>query len=1417
MSGQKVVPNDDTDGSILGLSYSLHWGLSPEELQEMYYAADVYINSAWYEGFGLPTLEAMACGVPVIQVNNQGLDGVVNDRQNCLVVPPQNPRTMAEALEILIKDHKLREHLIKNGLKTASRFSLKNQYGMFVAEFEKILNCKFDDTLVKTTKQELECGTEKDRLKKINSQFQPLISVLVPTYNQAKYLPAALDSLIAQTYGNWEAIVVNDGSTDETPLVMERYAAMDRRIRLFQKENGGVASALNEGLKNTRGEWICWLSSDDLFEPNKLAVHIRAIGRQPEIKFFHSHYYYLDEKTGIKKKVHPNLYKQLPSKEFQTLALFFKNYIHGNSVAIHRSVFDRVGNFNEELRYGQDFDMWLRISALYPSHFINERTCVTRWHAGQTTNGFPEGGFYDSCRACIEFLNSHKFSESFPLINLTTLDAVEKVLRETLTIALRLDSMMYKCSFNTSLLERLGEWLSRNCPENLKQILKSQLDGMINSAVDSALPEEIKEALLRLQRIEAKDFRFVPHDFSKETAQHTKKLFSAGKLKEAKSLERYLSHIGSGEEETDIRTSTNFSGTKILFYFDRLGNSNSSPAGTVISILNFARAILRDRPDMTIHLTGNLVNRSEQFESFKILPLPLPDKRDKFLAEYDVVFFATHIRYFKGLAKPDGQLWVLYQHCWEADDPVSLAHMNDFDAVICLSELHEACLGNQGIRAEKLVTIPNLIDTDICSPGDISRNNYSIMFAGGLHPHKCINILLDAFRLVRQQVPEAELHIYGDGAMWRGGDEYGNRLKSIKPEGVYFHGYVDNKDMPEIYSKHSILCLPSRLESFGLVTVEAQACGCIPVVHNVGGVAATLAHEQTGLLYQPNTAEKLAEAIVKAITAVDNDSSVRQRAVDFVRDNFSMTRAAEYISELWDRLAVAGEINAVKVLFESNDVEKASIGCKQLLQKYADQPDLLLLQALIVLRQGDKERCKSMLLSLVEKFGHHQMALSNLGVLLMNEGNCSEALEYFVKAYNVNLCDKNTTLNCGTAWKICGHYKEARMVLFNYLIKVGEDAEVLHLLEEINNLIGDTASGVDIISRREKSIGEHGAGDGLTVMPYYELAESDPLVSVIMPVYNCGRYIGEAIESVMIQSYPKFELIIVDDGSTDNTKEEILRYDDERITYIHQENRGPSGARNCAIKRAKGQYIMPLDADDMMVPYFITSHLKEFEKYPEADLVYCDVLLIGERGNPIRVMNKPEYQDRRCLIRDLFRSGHPIIPFRLGIRRSVFDKIGLYDETLKVAEDYDMLRRFVKAGLKAHHLREALHIRRMQSDNISRTANIDKARNHFDVVKRFTDTFRYDELFPDVEWEKIAVEGRQLHAKCLAAVTCLALGQAYIKSNLTIYAQTAFGQARSALNECLKMDPGNQQVQQLLRRCEFARAGQAEAVQQAVC
>jgi hypothetical protein len=237
----------------------------------------------------------------------------------------------------------------------------------------------------------------------------------------------------------------------------------------------------------------------------------------------------------------------------------------------------------------------------------------------------------------------------------------------------------------------------------------------------------------------------------------------------------------------------------------------------------------------------------------------------------------------------------------------------------------------------------------------------------------------------------------------------------------------------------------------------------------------------------------------------------------------------------------------------------------------------------------------------------------------------------------------------------------------------------------------------------------------------------------------------------------------------------------------------------------------------MMTPDFISKHLQEFDKHPEADLIYCDDCLIDENDNTIHFIKRPEYSDRKLLIRDLFRCGFPVVPFRTCIRKSVFDKIGLFDEKLLVAEDYDMIRRFVQNCLKAHHLKGSLYLRRMTRDSLSANSTEQKAKHHFEVFKRFTETFRYDELFPDVQWDKVALDRRQVWAKCLTAVTCLSIGSAYMKSNSPQCAKTAFNLACSELEDCLQADPDNRILQQLLRNSQLIRERFMQTEQQAAC
>jgi len=122
----------------------------------------------------------------------------------------------------------------------------------------------------------------------------------------------------------------------------------------------------------------------------------------------------------------------------------------------------------------------------------------------------------------------------------------------------------------------------------------------------------------------------------------------------------------------------------------------------------------------------------------------------------------------------------------------------------------------------------------------------------------------------------------------------------------------------------------------------------------------------------------------------------------------------------------------------------------------------------------------------------------------------------------------------------------------------------------------------------------------------------------------------------------------------------------------------------------------------------------------------------------------------------------------------------------------------------------------MTSNSLSRNYTTQNAQYHFEVIRRFTDTFTYDELFPDVAWDQIAPGIRQLHAKCLTAGIYLALGQDYIKANALEFSRTAFDRACSELNDCIKMDPKNQGMQKLLQKSKRIRARYTKAAQQVV-
>jgi glycosyltransferase involved in cell wall biosynthesis len=181
-------------------------------------------------------------------------------------------------------------------------------------------------------------------------------------------------------------------------------------------------------------------------------------------------------------------------------------------------------------------------------------------------------------------------------------------------------------------------------------------------------------------------------------------------------------------------------------------------------------------------------------------------------------------------------------------------------------------------------------------------------------------------------------------------------------------------------------------------------------------------------------------------------------------------------------------------------------------------------------------------------------------------------------------------------------------------------------------------------------------------------------VSVIIPTYNMGNFILKSINSLLNQTYKNIEIIIIDDGSTDNTYKIIKQIKKKNIKYIRQNNKKNSAARNTGIKNAKGEYIIFLDADDDLPLKSIEYRVKFLENNKNVDCVYGKTAYIN-KNNKIRCI-KQSKQNIKPL--DFFTAGKvPFIPMTLMYRKKIFKKIGLFDETIFRSQDADFCYRCI--------------------------------------------------------------------------------------------------------------------------------------------
>ena len=221
-----------------------------------------------------------------------------------------------------------------------------------------------------------------------------------------------------------------------------------------------------------------------------------------------------------------------------------------------------------------------------------------------------------------------------------------------------------------------------------------------------------------------------------------------------------------------------------------------------------------------------------------------------------------------------------------------------------------------------------------------------------------------------------------------------------------------------------------------------------------------------------------------------------------------------------------------------------------------------------------------------------------------------------------------------------------------------------------------------------------------------------PRVSIIIPCYNAGELLTEAVQSALAQTYDDLEIVIVDDGSTDPVTQNILEQASwPRTRIVHQVNAGPAAARNRAVQIATGQYILPLDADDTIEPQYVAKAVAVLDESPEVGVVYCKARKFGAEEGP---WNLPVYSLQELVIDN-------VIFVTALYRKADWVAVGGYNERLRHGvEDYEFWVKVVHLGRKVVQLDEILFNYRIQQK--SRTTSFQEGRAA--VVETYAEIFR---------------------------------------------------------------------------------------------
>lgn len=208
----------------------------------------------------------------------------------------------------------------------------------------------------------------------------PKVTVLMPVYNAEEFLAEAIESILKQTYVDFEFLIINDGSTDKSELLIKQYASRDKRIRLISRENKKLIATLNEGIEKAKGTYIARMDADDISTRDRLKIEVEYLDKHPEVALVGSNYTIIDH-SG-KSLVTTNVFTH--PDDLKLCLITCNQYGHGSTM-FRKSVVEKLGKYSMQALHVEDYDLWIRISQKFQVANIEEPLYKWRKTEGSIT------------------------------------------------------------------------------------------------------------------------------------------------------------------------------------------------------------------------------------------------------------------------------------------------------------------------------------------------------------------------------------------------------------------------------------------------------------------------------------------------------------------------------------------------------------------------------------------------------------------------------------------------------------------------------------------------------------------------------------------------------------------------------------------------------------------------------------------------------------------------------------------------------------------------------------------------------------------------------------------------------------------------------------------------------------------------